>query len=81
MVPGDVEDQVVALATVSEVVLSVVDNLVCAHRSDDIQFRRVVYTCHIRSVGFGEPYGDGATTSAGAIDQHPLAWVQMSLIR
>ena len=30
MVPRDVEDQIVALATLSEVLLSVVDDLVCA---------------------------------------------------
>src|SRR5918993_954568 len=81
MVTGDIEDQVVALIALGEVLFGVIDDVVCAERTDHLQFLRVVYTGHLRSVGFGDLYGEGTHTTAGAIDQHTLAWLQPSLIR
>ena len=50
MGPGDVEDEVVALAAPSEVLLRVVDDPIRADRPEHLELRGAVHGGHVRSV-------------------------------
>lgn len=80
MIPRNVEDEIVALATLGEVLLGVINDAVGAERSDHIQFLRVVDAGHIRSVRFGKLYGESTHTTTSTIDQDLLSWRYPSLI-
>src|SRR6266545_8061242 len=56
MVPRDIEDDVVALASPGEVLLRVVDDAVRADRSEHVELRGGIHGGHVRSVRFGELY-------------------------
>jgi hypothetical protein len=54
MVPGNIEDQVVALSTLGEVLYCVVDDVVCAQRSDHVRearSARILNCAAVRSTG------------------------------
>ena len=60
------------LATVGEVLLGVVDDPVCADRSDHVQFRRAVHAGHVRSVRLGKLRGERTHSTSRTVDQDLL---------
>jgi hypothetical protein len=80
MVSRDIEDEIVTLATLGEVLLGVIDDLVCAERTDHVQFPRAVQAGHVRSERLGKLHGEATHTATRAIDQDPLSWPYPSLI-
>src|SRR4028118_1840160 len=80
MVPRNIEDEIVALAALGEVLLGVINDLVCAERSDHVQFPRAVHARHLRSVSLGKLNGEGTHTSSSAVDQNLLSRPNLSLM-
>ena len=71
--PGDVEHQVVALVAPGEVLLGVVDDVVGAERSDEIDVPRAAHAGHLRSECLGDLHGERAHASRRAVDQDLLS--------
>ena len=80
MVPRIVEDEVVSLLAVCEVLLGVVDDVVCADRSDHVRVLPTAHAGHFRSERFGDLYGERSYATRGAIDQHLLPWLYLSFV-
>src|SRR3712207_7717849 len=77
MVARNIDDEIVALPALGEVLLGVINNLVCAERSDHIQFPRAVHAGHVRSVRLGKLHGEGSHTTARTVDQNLLSWLYL----
>ena len=75
-----VEDQVVALITAGEVLLRVVDDVVCADRSDQVHLRRAAHAGHFCAERLGDLHRERADASPRAVDQDLLAGLDLALI-
>ena len=80
VVPGNVDDQVVALGAAGEIRLRVVDHVVCADRADQLQLLRAVHARHVRAVRLRELESERSHTTAGAVDQDLLPRLQLLLV-
>ena len=80
MVPGDVEDDVVALAASGEVFLRVVDDPVCADRPDHVELPGGIHACDVRSVRLRELHRERSHGAARAVDQDLLSGLYPSLV-
>src|SRR6266511_6104220 len=72
-VPADVEDQVIAIHTVGEVLLRVVDDMVGADGADEIDLPSAAHAGDLRSEGFRKLHRAGSDASGGPDNQHLLA--------
>src|SRR5205814_6402326 len=72
-VPADVEDQVIAIHTVGEVLLRVVDDMVGADGADEIDLPSAAHAGDLRSEGLRKLNRVGSDASGGPDDQHLLA--------
>src|SRR5688572_25322053 len=80
MVPRNIEDEIVELAPLGEVLLVVIDDLVCADRSDHVQFLSAIHAGHFCSERLGELHSEGTHPTTRPIDQDPLSCPYVSLI-
>jgi len=67
-----VENHVVAALTVSELVTGVVDDMICADRSDHLHFLSAADAGHLCSVRFRNLHGEGSHASGRTGDQDPV---------
>jgi hypothetical protein len=79
-VAGDVEHDVVTPAVAREVVLRVVDDVVCADRADDLHVPRAAHAGHFGSERLRDLDGKRADSSGRAVDQHVLPGLNASLV-
>src|SRR5206468_8923236 len=64
------EDEIEALPTLGEVLLRVVDDVVCADRSDQVHGPRAAHAGHLGAEGLGDLHGERPHASRRADDQH-----------
>src|SRR5207245_5570808 len=69
--PGDIEHQVIALPTSGEVLLGVVDDVVRAKRSGDVDVPGAADGGHLRTERLGDLDGERAHASRRTVHQDP----------
>src|SRR5918997_5403903 len=69
MGPRQLEDEIVVLPTSGEVLLGVVDDVICAERSDQLYVPRAAHAGHLGVEGLGDLYGQGPYASRRTDDQ------------
>ena len=75
-VPDGVEDEVVALPASEEVCRGVVDDVISAERTDQVDVPGAGHPGHLRTVRFGDLDRKGADAAGSTIDQHRCpAWI------
>ncbi len=74
------QDEILALATLGEGVLGVVDDVVCAERAYHLHFFSAVDSSHTRTIRPGKLHSDGAHATARPVDQHTLTRLDLSPI-
>jgi hypothetical protein len=78
---GDnVKDQVILFSVLGEVFAGVIDDLVRAQRAQKIQLAGVIHRGYLRPVEFRKLHGKHAGAAAGAINQHPVARLNLPLV-
>jgi hypothetical protein len=80
MVRYVVEDEVVARPTLGEIFLGVVDDVVCADRSDHVHVPCAADSGHFRSQRFGYLNRERPHASRRTIDQHLLSRLNLPVI-
>src|SRR5206468_7666730 len=70
MVPGDVEDQVVAMSARCEIFLGVINDLVGADRSDHVEVPGPANARHVRSERLRDLHPERPHAPRCAVDQH-----------
>ena len=80
MVPHIVEDEIVTLPTLREVLLGVVNNVVCADRSNHVHIPRAANAGHLRAERLGNLHGERAHASRRTVDQDLLPWLHLPRI-
>src|SRR5918996_3526615 len=80
MLSAELEDKVVLLPGLCEVLLRVVDDLVCAERPDHFKILHAAYACHMPAEILGELYRKGSDAAGGADDQDPVAASQLAAV-
>src|ERR1035437_9866334 len=80
MVPHVVEDEVVALLTLSEVLMGVVDDMVGTDGADHVDVPRAANGCHFGAEGLGDLHGERPDASGRAVDQDLLTGLDLPLI-
>ncbi len=79
-VPGDVEDQVVVVGAVGEVVAGVVDDVVGAEGSHQVELRGAAHAGDLGAEGLGQLHGVAADAAGCADDQHVLARLDPAVV-
>src|SRR6266498_2429029 len=79
MAPRRLEDEIVALPTLGEVLLRVVDEVVCADRSDHFNVPRAAHAGHLGAEGLGDLHGERPHASRRADDQDLVPWLDPSV--
>src|ERR1700730_4976175 len=80
MVGKAVEDQVVVLPTLGEILLGVIDHVICADGSDHVHIIRCRYASHICAERLGDLHSERTNTSPCAVNQDFLSRLNLSLI-
>src|SRR5215208_1000188 len=79
-VPADVQDQIVALITLSEVLAGVVDDMIRPDGSDHLHLGCAAHTGYLRSERLGDLHSVGAHSSRGTDDKHFLPRAYLSVV-
>jgi hypothetical protein len=69
LAPRSLEDEIEALATLGEVLLGVVDDVVCAERSDHVHVPRAAHAGHLGAERLGDLHGERPYAARRADDQ------------
>ncbi len=77
---GRVQDQVEASPAGGEVLARVIDDVVGADRSDQVQLRRAAHAGDLGAERLRDLHGERADAARGADDEHPLARSEPSLV-
>src|SRR5437773_12219825 len=80
MVANAVEKQIVTLPTLSEILLAVINDLICADGSDHLHIPRTAYAGHIRSEPLGDLHSERTHASRSAVNQDLLPRLNVSLV-
>src|SRR5712692_11346461 len=80
MVPNHVENQVVALRTFGEILFGVINDLICADRSDHVHISRTAHAGHFRSERLGDLHGERTHASRRAVNQDLLPRLNLSRV-
>src|ERR687893_3008252 len=80
MGPRQLEDEIVVLPTSGEVLLGVVDDVVCAERSDQLYVPRAAHAGHLSVEGLGDLHGEGPHASRRPDDQDLVPWLDPSVV-
>jgi len=80
MVRHVIEDKVVTLPTLGKVLLGIIDDLVCADRSDHVHVPRAADAGHVRAERLGDLHGERPHASRRTVDQDLLPWLDLALI-
>src|SRR5215211_1607413 len=78
--PRDVEQQVVAPVAPGEVLTRVVDDVIGAERSREVDVPRAAHAGHLRSERPGDLHGERAHAARRAVDQHLLPRLDLPLV-
>ena len=71
-------DQVISLPILSEILLSVINDLVCTDRAQHVQFPRAIYTSHFSPIVLGKLYCPSTNTSTCTINKNLLSALDIS---
>jgi hypothetical protein len=80
LAPRQLEDEIVALPTLGEVLVGVVDDVVCADRSDHVHVPRAAHAGHFGAEGLGNLHGERPNPSRRADDQDLVPRLDPSVI-
>ena len=80
MVPHQVENQVVTLPAPGEVLLGVINDVICADGADHLHISRTAYAGHISAERLGDLYTERTDTSRRAVNQDLLPRMNLSLV-
>src|SRR6266487_3082539 len=79
MVANIIEDHVVTLVALGEILFCVIDDVVGANGSDQIEIPRAANRRYIRAERLGDLHGKCPNTSGRAVDQNLLPGLNLSL--
>src|SRR5438093_12688758 len=80
MVRNVIQNYVVTLVALGKILLSVINYVICAERSDHVQISRAAYTSHVCSHRFGNLHRERAYTSRGTVNQDLLPRLNLSFV-
>src|SRR5216683_189965 len=80
MVPNHVENQVVALRTFGEILFGVINDLICADRSDHVHISRTAHAGHFRSERLGDLHSERTHSSRRSVNQDLLPRLNLSFV-
>src|SRR5205814_10299239 len=80
MVSNAVENQVITLPTLGEILLRVINDLICAERSDDVDIPRTADAGHICPERLGDLHSERAHASRRPVNQDFLPRLKLSLV-
>src|SRR5437868_3807816 len=80
MVPNAVENHVITLPTLGEILLGVIDHVICADRSDHVHISRTAYASNICAERLGDLHSERTHTSRRTINQDLLPPLNLSLV-
>jgi hypothetical protein len=79
MIPNGVEKYIVKLPTLGEILLSVIEDVICADGSDHFDIPRTRYTGHICAERLGDLHSECAYASGRTVDQDLLPGLNLSI--
>jgi hypothetical protein len=79
-VAADVEDDVVALAIVTDVGVRLVDDTIGSQRPHEVQLLRARHGCDVRSEGLGDLHGEGPDAARGSDDEDVLTCLHTPMV-
>jgi hypothetical protein len=74
------EDEIVTLPAPREILLRVINDVVCAKRSRDVQIPGAAHGSDFGSEQFGNLKREGTHSTGGSINQNFLAWLDLSFV-
>src|SRR6516164_8888352 len=80
MVPNTVEKQVVTLPALREILLRVINDVICANGSDHVDVPRTAYTGHLGAERLSDLHGERTHASCRAVNQDPLPRLNLPLV-
>src|ERR1700693_6270379 len=80
MIPYRVEKQVVTLPAPGEILLSVVNDPICADGSDHVHIPRTAYAGHICAERLGDLHSERTHASRCTVNQDPLPRLNLSFV-
>ncbi len=80
MVPDHIDDHIVALAALGEILLGVIDHLICADGSDHFHIPGTADAGHLCAHRLGDLHRKGPHASRCAVDQDPLPRLDLSMV-
>src|SRR5882762_6657522 len=80
MVPNAVENQVVTLAALGEILLSVINDLIRTDGSDHFHIPRTAYACDFRAERLSDLHSERAHASRCAVNQGLLSRLDVPLV-
>src|ERR1700733_7083914 len=81
MVPDAVENQVVATPSVGEILLGVINDMICADRSNHVDIPCAAHAGHLYAKGLGDLNGERTHASRRTINQDLLPRLNLSLAK
>src|SRR6266850_6071038 len=80
MIPVGSKYEVILLPAFGEILLGVIDDLVCAKRARQVQIPRAADACHFSPVRFGKLQRKRADATRRAVDQYLLSRLNLSSV-
>src|SRR5271157_1509862 len=80
MVPNAVENQVITLPTLGEILLGVINDVICADGSDHVHIPRTAYASNLCSERLGDLHSERTHASRRTVDQDLLPRLNVSLV-
>jgi len=80
MVPNTVKKQVVTLLALGEILLRVINYVICANGSDHVHVPGAAYTCHLSAERLSDLHGERTHTPCRAVYQDPLPRLNPPLV-
>src|SRR6266849_3983214 len=78
---GDqIEYQIMLPPTLGKVFPGVINDMVCAKRTHEVQLTCVIHPSNFSPVLFGQLHGERTSTTTSAVDQNSLPRLNLSLI-
>src|ERR1035437_3713699 len=80
MIRHEVENQVVVLSTFREILLGVINDVICADGSDHVNVPRTAHARNFRTERFGDLHSERTHTSGRTVDQDLLPRLNLSFV-
>src|SRR5215471_4492656 len=80
MIAHAVENLVITLPAASEILLRVVNDVICAERSDHLYISHTAHAGYFGAKRLGDLHSERTHASGGAVDKNPLPRLNLPLI-